>query len=74
MTFKNKNDLWGRKIEINLNGPQGNAYYLLGIATRLAKQLNKDPELIKKEMMESDYEYLLKVFEREFGELVDLYR
>ncbi len=72
--MKSKKSLAGRKMEIDLSGPDGNAYVLMGIAGNLAKQLHKDKEDIIKRMMEGDYENLLKVFEDEFGEYVDLYR
>lgn len=74
MTMKSKKSLAGRKMEIDLTGEQGNAFVLMGIAGRLAKQLNKDKENIIKRMMAGDYENLLKVFEEEFGDYVDLYR
>ncbi len=74
MTIKSKESLAGRKMEIDLTGEQGNAYVLMGIASKLAKQLHKDKEDIIKRMMAGDYENLLKVFEEEFGDYVDLYR
>lgn len=62
------------KIEIDLTGPSGNAFVLLGHARRLCSQLGKDWEKIKAEMTKGDYENLLQVFDREFGEYVDLLR
>jgi hypothetical protein len=72
MTIKKKKR--NLPIEIDLTGPQGNAYCLLGIAQDLAKQLGKDVEAITEEMKSSDYENLLKVFDREFGSIVTMYR
>tara|TARA_Y100000034_G_scaffold114993_1_gene151714 strand:- start:6071 stop:6292 length:222 start_codon:yes stop_codon:yes gene_type:complete len=72
--IRDKNELKERGIEINLTGPDGNAFYLIGVATRLAKQLDKDPKTITEEMTSGDYEHLLEVFEREFGSFVTLYR
>jgi len=63
-----------RKLEIDLTGPQGNAFFLLGTAHNLAKQLGKDVEDINKRMKSGDYENLLKVFEKEFGDCVVMYR
>lgn len=63
-----------QKMEIDLTGPQGNAYYLLGTAEALAKQLNLDDEAILEEMQESDYENLITVFDKHFGDYVDLVR
>ncbi len=63
-----------KQIEIDLTGPQGNAFYILGTATNLAKQLGLDGKAIVEEMMEGDYEHLVQVFDREFGHFVILYR
>ena len=65
------------KITIDLSGPQGNAFYILGLAQDLGKQLEMSSSKINSiitEMKESDYEHLLQTFDREFGSLVDLYR
>lgn len=62
------------KMIIDLTGPQGNAFCLLGIAKELCRQLNKDFVPIEKEMTSGDYENLINVFDREFGEYVDLYK
>jgi hypothetical protein len=61
-------------IEIDLTGPQGNAFYLLGTAKRLANQLGLDSNEILNEMKSSDYENLLQVFDKNFGSFVTLYR
>jgi hypothetical protein len=61
-------------ITIDLTGPQGNAFYLLGTASNLAKQLGLNANEIQTEMMSGDYENLLEVFDREFGTFVTLYR
>ena len=61
-------------IEIDLTGPQGNAFFLLGTASKLAKQLEFDSDAILKEMRESDYENLVEVFDSYFGDYVTLYR
>ena len=63
-----------RKMEIDISGPQGNAYYLLGTARTFAKQFNLDDEVILEEMQESDYENLITVFDKHFGDYVDLVR
>ena len=55
-----------------MTGPDGNAFALMGLADRLAKQLGfKSPT---KEMMEGDYEHLLEVFDKNFGDFVILER
>jgi hypothetical protein len=61
-------------IEIDLTGPNGNAFYLIGAANNLAKQLELDSKVIQTEMMSGDYENLVKVFDRYFGHFVTLYR
>jgi len=64
-------------IEIDLSGPNGNAYYLLALADNLSRQLKYDKlkrERIRMEMTLADYECLLSTFDREFGTLVTLWR
>jgi hypothetical protein len=61
-------------IEIDLTGPQGNAFYLMGTAKRLANQLGLDSNEILNEMKSGDYENLLQVFDNNFGSFVTLYR
>ena len=63
-------------IVIDLTGPDGNAYALMAYAKRFATQLewkDKGAALIN-EMMEGDYEHLLKVFDNAFGDFVILER
>lgn len=57
---------------IDLSGPDGNVFFLLASAARLAKQLEYDGKAIQKEMMSADYLNALYVFNREFGEFIDL--
>ena len=61
-------------VEIDLTGPDGNAFVLIGYAKRLARQLDLDGKKIADEMMSGDYENLLKIFDKHFGEFVTLYR
>ena len=61
-------------IEIDLTGPDGNAFVLIGIAGKLANQLGLDKAAIQAEMMSGDYENLIKVFDKHFGHFVTLYR
>jgi len=63
-------------IVIDLTGPDGNAYALMGYAKKFATQLgwkDKGAALIN-EMMEDDYEHLLEVFDNAFGDFVILER
>lgn len=63
-----------RGIEIDLTGPHGNAFFLLGTASKLSKQLGLDTDKILTEMKSGDYENLLQVFDTNFGSFVTLYR
>ena len=62
------------KIEIDLLGPEGNAFVLLGIAKNLANKLGMDWDIIHKEMTSSDYEWLLQVMDYHFGDFIIMYR
>jgi hypothetical protein len=61
-------------IEIDLTGPNGNAFYLLGFASKLANSLGMDSEQIVSEMRTGDYENLIQTFDKNFGTFVTLYR
>lgn len=63
-----------KKIIIDLSGSEGNAYNMIREAKNICKQLGIKHEPIIKEMKSGDYENLINVFEREFGDYVDLYR
>lgn len=62
------------KREINLTGPDGNAFTLMGYASKLAKQLDLDDKAILDDMKSGDYEHLLEVFDDSFGDCVDIFR
>lgn len=72
MSIKNK--VKSSALEIDLTGPQGNAFYLLGTANKLAKQLGLDSATIQSEMTSGDYEKLVETFDKHFGSIVTLYR
>jgi len=61
-------------IKIDLTGPDGNAFVLISYARALCKKLYKKHDPIIDEMMKGDYEHLVEVFEKEFGNFVILYR
>ena len=63
-----------KEIVIDLTGPQGNAFYLLGTARDLAIQLDLDWNYVYEEMTSGDYENLIEVFDFYFGEFVILER
>lgn len=69
-----KKTIKNRKIEIDLTGPQGNAFFLLSMARHYSRQLGYDVEQVQNEMKEGDYENLIQVFDSYFGSFVTLYR
>jgi hypothetical protein len=46
-------------IKVDLTGPDGNAFVLMGMAKRWARDLGLDGEMIQKEMMMGDYVCLI---------------
>jgi len=65
------------KPVIDLTGPQGNAFSILGHASSLASKLGftkEENQKIQDDMMSSDYEHLIQVFDSHFGDYVDLAR
>lgn len=64
-------------LEIDLTGPQGNAFYLLGLAKKWGKELDMSEKYINEmleKMKSGDYENLVKVFDDEFGSIVTIYK
>lgn len=74
MTIYNAEDYPQEKIQIDLNGSDGNAFVLMGIARNLCDQLGWDKTEIIKEMTAGDYEDLVYTFDSKFGDFVDIYR
>lgn len=58
--------------QINIAGPDGNAFTLIGYAKNFAKQLDIDGNAIAKEMMAGDYNHLLDTFNKHFGSIVEI--
>ncbi len=74
-SFKQFNEMYRDSqhgLTIDLSGPEGNAFYLIGQAKKLAKELGKDGKAIAEEMISGDYKNVLSVFKREFGSIVTL--
>ena len=63
-----------RPMVIDLTGPQGNAFYLMGFASKNARKFGLDSFAILAEMKSGDYENLVQVFDKYFGEYVILER
>lgn len=62
-------------ISIDLSGPQGNAFYILGVADKLMKEKGFTEELrndVLDEMKSGDYDNLCSVFEQTFCDDVEL--
>ena len=57
---------------VDLSGPDGNAYCLLALASRMGKVLGKNTVVIHKEMTSGDYCHLVQVFHREFGDHITI--
>lgn len=60
------------KPVIDLSTEAGNVFFLISHTFRIGKQLGKDTKSIVNEMMSSGYHYAVAVFDREFGEYIDL--
>lgn len=74
MAILNKNKQPFKKQQIDLTGPDGNAFVLLSRASSLSKQLGLNGVEIMDEMKAGDYENLINVFDKHFGDYVDLLR
>ena len=61
-------------VIIDLTGPEGNVFSLLARAQRFSNQLGLDGDSILSEMKSSDYENLIQVFDKYFGDWVILER
>lgn len=62
------------KIVVDLTGPQGNAFYLLGLAKKLCKDNDGVWDIVSKQMQSGDYEHLVATFDKYFGTIVTLER
>ena len=63
-----------KKQVIDLTGPEGNAFYLLGTAMKLCKQIGLDVNAVLKDLKGGDYEHLITRFDYHFGMIIDLER
>ena len=63
-----------RKQVIDLTGPQGNAFYLLGVAMKLSKDIGLDLDAVLEDLRGGDYEHLITRFDYHFGMIIDLER
>ena len=66
-----------KEIIIDLTGPDGNAFVLMGYARQFARQLGyskEDQDQLLELMTSGDYKNLLEVFDDHFGSFVILER
>ena len=61
-----------RKQVIDLTGPQGNAFYLLGTAMKLSKEIGLNVTAVLDDLKGGDYEHLITRFDYHFGFIIDL--
>jgi len=59
-----------KPIVIDLTGPEGNAFCLLGYAKRWAADLGLNYDKIRNDMTSGDYENLVQVMDKNFGSFV----
>ena len=59
---------------IDLHGPQGNAFALMAQADDFLGQMGRRHEFnaMRTEMMSGDYENVIRIFEENFGDFVEL--
>ena len=59
---------------IDLQGPQGNAFALMAYADDFLRQMGRRDEFnaMRTEMMSGDYDNLIRIFEKNFGDYVTL--
>ena len=59
---------------IDLQGPQGNAFALMAYADDFLRQMGRGHEfnVMRTEMMSGDYDNLIRIFEKNFGDYVTL--
>lgn len=72
--IRDANELEKREIEIDLTGPAGNAFALLGTAMSLCSQTDVDWKELEERMTSGDYDNLVEEFDKSFGDFVTLYR
>lgn len=71
--FAKKDDHGDGLLHIDLTGPAGNAFVILGHASRFAKKFGDDWLAIQADMTSGDYDHLLEVFEEHYGDYVMMY-
>ena len=62
------------KREIDLTGPEGNAFMLLAIAKDLCHAYGHDWKTVHAQMTDGDYEWLIQTMDYYFGDYLIMYR
>ena len=70
MAILKKEDQPVKKREIDLTGPDGNVFFLMGTAAQWAKQMGLDDAEIMRDMMSGDYEHAVEVFDKHFDVVI----
>ena len=74
MAIVKKTSIQKSSIIIDLTGPEGNVFVLMGYAKSYAKKLGLDEDKVLKDMKSSDYEHAVSVFDKHFGSFVTFLR
>jgi len=76
MAIIKKKPSLGKRV-IDLTGPQGNAFFLIGISKLWGRDMGMSKDEISEmnaDMTSGDYEHLIEVFDKHFGSFCDLER
>ena len=75
MAILNKAEMPHTRPQIDLSGPAGNVFNLMGLVKIYGRQLSLTPQeifIIQEEMMSDEYDHAVAVFDLNFGRFVDL--
>ena len=75
--IKSRDEMPQKSLEIDLAGPEGNAFVLLAYADRFARQLDYSEHermCLLDNMRLSTYDALVEIFDREFGSFVTIWK
>jgi hypothetical protein len=59
------------KIKLDLQGPHGNVFYLIGITNDFPMKNGSDRKTVIKEILGGDYQNVLSIIKREWGAYID---
>ena len=71
MSIRLKNKKMSKPV-VDLDGSNGNAFALMGMASQFARASGIDPDIVLDAMKDGDYINLLKVFDEYFGDFIIL--